>query len=180
MAPHFDVDVSLDVKKVMIQLPLAVSKAIQRARTASGIDFKKYLSLADDAYRTRKITHAELPFIPSLGFPAELRDFLHHELRIKGTAKHRDLKIEWTHFSDNSFFAFDRDEGRLYLNRAYRRQLLHGLPGSSADIPVVKCLIFLLLRGALLSQRTGKKLHAEIDQLNRILVEAVKYERVRQ
>ena len=175
--PDFDVDLSLDVKKVEIQLPTALVSAIQKAKTASGIDFKKYLSLADGAYRTRKVTDAELPLIPSTGFPAKLSEFLHDELRIKQTSRHRDLKIEWVEFDDDSFFDFDRDTGRLYLNRAYRKQLMHGLAGSSADIPVVKCLLFLLLRDAIQSQRTGAKVREQIDQLNRILVEAVKYER---
>jgi hypothetical protein len=55
---------------------------------------------------------------------------------------------------------------------------MHGLPGSAADLPVVKCMLFLLLRSAILSQRTGPKIREHIDQLDRILVEAVKYERV--
>jgi hypothetical protein len=91
IASDFDVEVSLDVKKVEIQLPSPLVKSIQKARTASGTDFKKYLSIADETYRTRKVTESELPLIPSAGLPADLRDFLHKELRIKATAKHRDL-----------------------------------------------------------------------------------------
>lgn len=178
MAPDFDVDISLDVKKVEIQLPPALVSAIQTAKNSSGTDFKKYLALADRAYRTRKVTDAELPLIPSSGIPAKLSGFLHDKLRIKGTSRHRDLQIEWGDFEDDSFFDFDRDKGKLYLNRAYRRHLLHGLAGSSADIPVVKCLLFLLLRDAILSQRTGSRIREHIEQLNRILVEAVKYERL--
>jgi hypothetical protein len=180
MAPDFDVEVSLDVKKVEIHLPAGLVQAIQGAKNGQGVDFKKYLALADSAYRTRKITDAELPLIPSTGLPAKLSEFLHAELRIKATSRHRDLKIEWAPFTDDAFFDFDRDEGRLYLNQDYRRQLMHGLPGSSADIPVVKCLLFLLLRDAIMSQRTGSKIREHIDQLNRILVESVKHERVRQ
>jgi len=177
IAPDFDVEISLDVKKVEIQLPHSLVNAIQKAKTASGIDFKKYLSLADKAYRTRMPTESELPLIPSAGLPAKLSSFLHQELRIEKTSKHRDLRIEWATLSDDSFFDFDRDEGKLFLNLAYRRQLMHGLPGSSADVPVVKCLLFLLLRDAILSQRTGAKIREQIDQLNRILVQAVKFER---
>jgi hypothetical protein len=177
IADDFDVEVSLDVKKVEIQLPSPLVKSIQKAKTDSGIDFKKYLSIADDTYRTRKMTESELPLIPSDGLPVSLRDFLHSELRIKGTAKHRDLKIQWEVLGDESFFEIDRDNGFLYLNRAYRRQLLHGLPGSSADIPVVKCLLFLVLEDALSSERMGPKIRERIEQVNRILIEAVKHER---
>lgn len=180
MAPDFDIEISLDVRKVEVHMPVGLAQAIQVAKSREGLDFKKYLALADSAYRTRKVTDDELPLIPSTGLPAKLSEYLHSELRIKATSRHRDLKIEWGEFDDDSFFDFDRDEGRLYLNQEYRRQLMHGLPGSSADIPVVKCLIFLLLRDAILSQRTGARVREQIDQLNRILAEAVKHERVRE
>jgi histidine kinase/DNA gyrase B/HSP90-like ATPase len=178
MAPDFDVDVSLDVKKAEIQLPPPLAGAIRKAKTAIGADFKKYLSLADEAYRKRQVTEAELPLIPSEGLPADLSRFLHDELRIKSTAKHRDLKIVWEDFDgEKLFFDIDRDRGLLFLNRAYRKQLLHGLPGSATDIPVVKCLLFLLVEDALSSERMGPKIRERIEQLNRILVQAVKYER---
>jgi hypothetical protein len=177
IASDFDVDISLDVKKVEIQLPPDLASSIQKAKTSSGIDFKKYLAIAEETYRTRRFTEAELPLIPSFGLPAKLTEFLHHELRIKATAKHRDLKIKWKRLDHESFFDIDRDAGELYLNRAYRRQLLHGLPGSAADIPVVKCLLFLVLDDALSSERMGPKIRERIEQVNRILVRAVRYER---
>ena len=177
IAADFDLEISLDVKKVEIQLPPNLVSAVQKAKTAAGIDFKKYLSIAGETYRTRKVTEAELPLIPSLGLPSELTHFLHDELRIKATRKHRDLKIKWKHLDKSVFFEIDRDAGDLFLNRAFRKQLLHGLDGSSADIPVVKCLLFLVLEDALASERMGGKMRERIDQVNRILAEAVKYER---
>ena len=92
IAADFDLDVSLDVKKVEIQLPPSLASAIQNAKTEFGVDFKKYLSLADETYRTRKIATSELPLIPSLGLPAALAEFLHDELRVEGTSKHRDTE----------------------------------------------------------------------------------------
>jgi hypothetical protein len=177
IASDFDVEVSLDVKKVEIQLAPDLVAAIQKAKTSSGVDFKKYLSIADETYRKRKVTEAELPLIPSFGLPAALTKFLHRELRIKATAKHRDLKIKWRRLDKDSFFEINRDTGDLFLNRTYRRVLLHGLPGSSADIPVVKCLLFLVLEDALSSERMGSKIRERLEQVNRILVRAVRYER---
>jgi hypothetical protein len=178
IASDFDVEVSLDVKKVEIQLPPDLVTSIQKAKTPSGVDFKKYLSIADETYRTRKMNEAELPLIPSFGLPSDLTEFLHHELRIKATAKHRDLKIKWRQMDRELFFHIDRDVGDLYLNQEYRKQLLHGLPGSSADIPVVKCLLFLVLEDALSSERMGPKIRERLEQVNRILVQAVRYERI--
>ena len=177
ISPDFDVDVSLDVKKVEIQLLPELVLSIQKAKTASGADFKSYLSIAEEAYRKRKISETELPLIPSIGLPTPLRRFLYNELRIERTAKHRNLNILWKHMDTGVFFEIDREAGYLYLNWAYRTQLLHGLSGSAADIPVVKCLLFLLLEDVLGSERMGSKMRERIEQLNRILVEAVRYER---
>jgi hypothetical protein len=173
----FESVIGLDVKKVEIQLPASLVKSLQNARTESGIDFKKYLAIADETYRTRTIVDTDLPLIPSVGLPGELKVFLHKELRIKATERHRDLQFEWTEFHDDSFFEIGRDEGKLYLNRIYRRQLMHGLNGSSTDIPVVKCLLFFVLRDVLASERLGQKSREQMELLNRVLVKAVKYER---
>lgn len=172
-----DLAVNLDVKKVEIQLAPDFSSAIQRAKTASGIDFKKYLAIADETYRTRKVTESELPLIPSRGLPAPLVNLLHTELRLEGTAKHRDLKIEWKRLDDETFFAIDPDGGFLYLNSAFRKALLHGLPGSAADVPVVKSLLFLVLEEALLSERLSSRMREYVEMVNRILAKAVDYER---
>jgi hypothetical protein len=177
IASDFDLDVNLGVKKDEIQLPPALVASIMKSKTASGVDFKKYLSIADETYRTRKMTEAELPLIPSLGLPSELIKFLHVELRVKATAKYRDLMIKWMDLGEERFFDIDRDGGCLFLNLAFRKPLLHGLPGSSADIPTMKCLLFLALEDVLSSERFGSKIRERIDRMNRILVEAVKYER---
>jgi Histidine kinase-, DNA gyrase B-, and HSP90-like ATPase len=177
MHPDFDVDVSLDVKKVEIQLPLDLVRAIQRSKTDSGIDFKKYLSIAEETYRTKPVTEDELPLIPVDGLPADLRDFLLKELRIDSTKRFRKLRFAWSPLGPDSFFELDRDNDTLHLNKLYRRQLLHGLDGSSTDIPVVKCLLFLVLRDVLYSQRMSAKVRDRIEQANRILASAVKHER---
>lgn len=177
IAADFDLEVSLDVKKVEIHLPPDLVSAIQKAKTASGVDYKRYLSLADEAYRKRAATHSELPLIPSAGLPSSLTQFLHRELRLKSTAKHRDLKFKWKRLDRTEFFEIDRDAGHLYINRLYRRRLLHGLPGSSADVPVLKCLLYLVLEEALTSERMGSKIRERLELANRILVRAVRYER---
>lgn len=176
--PDFDLDVSLDVKKVEIQLTPALVNAIQFSKTKTGIDFKKYLGLAEQAYRTKPITDAELPMIPAGGLPASLSNFLREELSIDGTRRFRKLQFIWVNLEEDQFFEVDRDTDTLRLNKRYRRKLLHGLDGSSADLPVIKCLLFLVLRDVLYSQRMSAKVRDRVEQVNRILLEAVKYERI--
>lgn len=177
MNPDFDLAVSLDVKKVTIQLPPALVAAIANSKTASGLSYKKYLSIADETYRTKPITDDELPLIPADGMPADLRDFLLEELKIDGTNKYRKLKFVWSPLDKGVFFELDREIDTIRLNKSYRRQLLHGLPSSSTDVPVFKCLLFLALRYALSSQRMSSKVREQTEQTNRILVRALKYER---
>lgn len=177
IAPDLDVDVSLDVRKVDIHLPRDLAQAIQKAKTPMGVDFKKYLVWANDAYRTRPVPDAELPLIPSDGLPSKLVAFLHRKLRIAATAKHRDVKFKWKSLEEDAFFEIDRDAGCLYLNRHYRKQLLHGLRGSSTDLPVLKCLLFLALEDALVSERMGPRVRERMELVNAILAEAVTFER---
>ena len=176
MAPDFDVEVSLDVKKVEIQLPHKVVTAIKAAKTESGIDFTKYLRLADEAYRKKPITEDELPIIPSAGLPEELRRFMHRVFQMEQTTKHRDLKITWAELDKELFFYVDRDEDVLYLNQFYRKKLTNGRNRSATNLPVLKSLLFLFLKDELHSEKWGSRICAKIDEANRILVKAMKYE----
>lgn len=178
VADDFDMDVSLDVKKVEIQLPSDLVEAIRKSKTASGIDFKKYCAIGVDAYRKRTLTDAELPLIPSKGLPQDLITFLRRELRLERTKKSHNLKIVWTIMDKDTFFEIDRNTDTLHINRRYRKLLLHGTPGSSADLPVLKCLMFFALEAELMAERTGAKIKERLDRINKVLVKAVKHERL--
>jgi hypothetical protein len=177
IAPDFDIIVSLDVKKVEIQLPSDLVASIRHARSADGLDFKAYMSAADKAYRTRTVIESQLPLIPSHGLPADLVRFLRTELRHTSTAKRRDLLIKWKALGNHSFFDIDRDRGHLYLNAIYRKRLLHGQSASPVDAPVLKSLMFLLLEDVLSSERLGARMRERLEKIDRILVQAMKHER---
>ncbi|EKZ98386.1 hypothetical protein D769_15470 [Cupriavidus sp. HMR-1] len=177
VSPEFDLEVSLDVKKIEIHLPQSLKNAIQKAQTETGVDFKKYLALADDAYRKRQITNAELPVIPSKGLPAKLVTSLRAELQISATSKFRELEFVWTTLPDEQFFEIDRDAACICLNRTYRPVVLRGLRGSVADVPLLKCLLFFVLEEAVSSERMSSRIRERVAKVNRILVKAVKYER---
>jgi hypothetical protein len=177
LAPGFDVEVSLDVKKMNVSLPSPLAAAFQKAKTSSGIDFKKYVGLAEDAYRTRTKSATEMPVIPDEGLPAEFRDYLKTEFRIKGAGRHRMIAFRWDDLPEDRLFEVDNEGDAILLNSAYRRQLLHGLQGSATDVPVFKCLLFLLFKDAFYCERIGARLRDSLDLANRVLLRAVKYER---
>jgi hypothetical protein len=178
LSPKFDVEVSLDVKKIEVQLPSVLVKAIQESKTGSGIDFKKYLSLAETAYRSKPAAPSEIPLALGEGISKRLQQAVLKELGLKNAKKLRRLNFEWCDFSDDSLFDVDRDAHTIMLNRTYRRSLLHGLAGSSTDAPVTKCLLFLLLREVFYSERLSSRIREEIELANRILVAAIKHERI--
>jgi hypothetical protein len=175
--PEVDVEVSLNVDKSEIHLPEDLIHIIEQAKTKSGISFKQYLGLANKAYRKRQFTAKELPLVPGEGFPSVLQEFLYYELKLDETTKCRKVGFKWAELDDDSFFWINPDEDTIYLNRDYRNQLLHGLKGSSTDIPVVKCLLFFLAADALYADRLGPKVRERIDLINLVLKRAVKYER---
>jgi hypothetical protein len=177
LSPEIDIEMSLDVKKVEIHIPPALSAGILSASTANGVDFKKYLGVADKTYRKRKLANNELPLIPTTGIPKRLSRFMQRELRLETTDKFRGLRIAWKRLEAAEFFQIDRENERLYVNRRFRRRLLHGTSSSSADAPVLKCLLFLALRDALSSEREGTRIRERIEQANKILVRAVRCER---
>jgi hypothetical protein len=175
--PHIDVAVSLDVKKSHAQLPPDLLQAIENGRTGHGVTFKQYMGLADKAYRKREFMAKELPLVPGDGVPTPLQDFLYEQLRLDETRRSRKVNIRWAVFDDDSFFWVDRDEDAIYLNQEYRNRLLHGLRGSSADLPVLKCALFFLLENALYAERTGPGLRERLDLINNVLKKAVRFER---
>jgi hypothetical protein len=177
LSPKFDIEVSLDVKKIEVQLPSTLVKAIQDSKTTSGVDFKKYLSLAQSAYRSKSALPSEIPLALGEGISKRLQLVVLRELGLKDAKKLRRLNFEWCDFADDSLFDVDRDAHSILLNRLYRRSLLHGLDGSSTDLPVTKCLLFLLLREVFYSERVSSRVREKIYQANRILVAAIKHER---
>ena len=177
LAPGFDVDVSLDVKKMNVSLPSPLAGAIQKSKTRSGIDFKKYIGLAEETYRTRAKRATEMPVVPDEGLPAELRDYLKTEFKIPGAGRHRKIAFRWDDLRDDQMFEVDSEGDAILLNRTYRRNLLHGLQGSATDIPVFKCLLFLLFQDVFYCDRIGPRLKEHLDQSNRVLLQALQYER---
>jgi len=177
MSPEFDVEVSLDVKKIEVQLPPSLVQAIQGSKTKLGVEFKKYLKYAEQAYRSKSLAHSELPLVLGNGVPKMLQHSVAQELGIKKSTKFRRLKFEWCDLDKGCLFDVDRERDAIRLNRGYRRTLLHGLSGSSTDIPVTKCLLFLLVREVFYSERLSSKAREELERANRILIAALKYER---
>ncbi len=115
--------------------------------------------------------------MPANGVPAEMREALFLALRLPQTSKHRKIHFEWDELPDEKVFWVDQEEDTIILNKDFRRALLHGLPGSSTDLPAIKSLLFLLAQDAFTTDRIGARLRQRLDIANLMLRESVKYER---
>ena len=179
ISDEFDVELSLDVKKVEIQLPPGLEKSIREATTESGISFTEYLSIANKAYRHKTAVRAkDLPLVLGDGIPARIRKSVKKEMVPSNKGKVREIDFKWCHFEDDSFFNIDRDEDIIHLNVEYRSAVMHGLRGSATDAPLVKSLLFLLLESSIRKERVTKKESDWLAQCNRILLECLKCERM--
>lgn len=169
----FDIEVSLNVKKTDIYLTQDLLNAIQKSKAESGMDFKGYLALAEKSYRKRENIDEDDPLIPTRGLPKKLISFIQEELSAK---KFRELEFLWVKLDENIFFQMERDNECIYLNNSYRKIVLRGQSGSVTDAPLIKCLLFFVLEEAMLSERISSKKREKIDMINKILIEALKYE----
>lgn len=175
--PSFDLQMSLDVKKSEIHLPPSLAATLMEAKTGNGMVFREYLSTANDTYRTRSMSDKELPMVPASGVPLEMREILFKVLRLPQTSRHRKINFEWVLLGADLVFWIDRENDTVLLNSRYRKQLLHGMPGSGTDIPAIKCLLFLLAQDAFRSERMGGRIKQRLELANLMLRQAVKHER---
>jgi hypothetical protein len=175
--PSLDLQMSLDVKKSGIELPPALLSSIMDAKASDGTAFSEYISIANNTYRTRSLTDKELPLVPAAGMPMEMREIFLKVLRLPQTSRHRRINFEWEILEPDLVFWIDRDNDTLLLNSRYRKDLLHGLPGSSTDVPAIKCLLFILSQDAFRSERMGGRIRQQLKLANLMLCLAVKRER---
>jgi hypothetical protein len=147
---------------------------MQAAEDDEGTGFEGYRQAAQILYR-RRDTRAlsRRPPVPAFGMPAELAEqFTPHE-KAK-VEEPRPVDIRWAEFRGGEFFLIEPEAGRLILNDQYREHVLAGLPPHSADVPLVKALLFLLLQQDLNVSKPSDKRRRELARINRILAAAAR------
>ena len=169
-----DVFLSLDVKKVSLQLPPDFFNSIDKAKGRNGITFNKYLKDANNLYRKHnKPSFKEMPIVPGEG----LTKTLQKEAKAifgENTAKVRKIDFKWKALGKKIIFEIDNEEDIIYLNKLYRKKILNHSKASSADAPLTKLMLFLLLKDILKRERISKKYRQLMDKYNKSLFLALK------
>ncbi|MCW8965105.1 MAG: hypothetical protein OQK82_00245 [Candidatus Pacearchaeota archaeon] len=170
----YDACFNLNVQKSAVVTPPEFEKAIAKSIAGDGDTFEDYRRTAQLVYRKKDSrAHKDFPMIPGEGMPKNL---INRSKEILSPKKGRVRKIsfEWVEFASGDLFEVNRDSKTINLNRAYRKELLAGLSASKTDLPLFKMLIFLLAKEDFNKSKVSGKRKEELEQINRLLIEAVR------
>ena len=175
LEPEFDSQFRLNVQKSSVD----VSEEFRVALDDRKCPMAKFVRRADEIYRKKNIVEPNFVPVPGRGFDGEIRKRATSYLTGSKLPK-KEIHILWKRLSDGFFFEVDRASGSIYLNANYRQGILRGLPATLNDAPMVKTLLFLLLRDDLMRERESRQFAERIEQLNELLMLAFFEEQQRQ
>jgi hypothetical protein len=175
LPPAFDTEFRLNVQKSALDVPESFRKAL----SAPASPMKRFLRRAEEVYRKKAELDEEYIPVPGRGFGSAVRNKSTSYLAT-GQAPRRPINVVWNVLDEDRFFKIDRADGIIVLNSLYRKDVLSGQASNLNDAPVVKILLFLLLRDDLLRERESKRFMARLEEINELLMLAVYEERSRQ
>jgi len=163
MPATYDTEFRLNVQKSGIEVPEAFRTAL------ADTPLLKIVNRAIQVYRKKKKVEAEPVPVPGRGFAATVRRKA--TSCIAGAkAATSEVTIVWERLPADRFFTIDRDAHIIRLNASFRSDVLHGSPSGLNDVPVVKVLLFLLLRDDLLRLRETRQFTERLEEINDLLM----------
>ena len=160
-----------------VDVPRSFTSAVESAfaKDDPEIGFRDYLAAAEEVYRTRGEQQERPVLKPGAGIPAAVRKALERE-----SVPFRPgdgMTLKWGTIPGKDFFWFDRETDEVVLNERYRTALLSGRKASSADLPVLRALIFFLLAPTLERERDSVAGSGRLRALQSALIAAAELER---
>ena len=129
---------------------------------------------AVETYRSRDpVAKTETPFVPSEGLAADVRRNIRRAVA-NGSGDTHEMRFEWAPLPDGTFFDIRREDATIVLNSRWRKQLLAGRRSSKNDLPVIKSLLYLLLRDELARERMREEGQRWLDICQQILISAAR------
>lgn len=166
--------IDVNVQKSAVQLSASAAQALSTAK-AGRHTFNGFIEDARRVYlAARRVSRAseDLPLAIGTGVPAAARERIKGMVARKGAV--RSIDFEWRPLPSTQVFDLEPSEDLIILNSSYRSRILGGVRGSSADAPVVKTLLFLLLRDDLKRSRVSQQQATRLEDFNRILLAMVR------
>lgn len=187
-----ETDAELSLARIAVEMPATYDTEFRLNVQKSGIELPETFRLAlADTPLTRAVNHAMQVYrkktkveidpvpVPGRGFGAAVRRKATSYLAGR-KAPTSEITILWDRLPADRFFSIDREERIIRLNNSFRSDVLHGSPSSLNDVPVVKTLLFLLLRDDLLRLRQSRQFTQRLEEINELLMLAAVDERNRQ
>lgn len=175
LTPDFDTHFRLNVQKSAVDVPEEFRVVLSNRACPIG----RFVKRADEIYRKKTVVEQNYIPVPGRGFDGAIRKRASSYLAGRKLPR-REIHLIWKKLSEDSFLEVDRSSGSIFLNAKYRQDILRGLPASLNDAPMLKTLLFLLLRDDLLRERESKQSVERIEQVNELLMLALSEEQVRQ
>jgi histidine kinase/DNA gyrase B/HSP90-like ATPase len=172
-----DIDqiMSLKPEKNGVEVGPEFGPSVFAASATDGTTFIDYTELARGAFkdsnRRNRVRQAVLP--PGSGFAPKLRRAVSRELPLKDDDP---IDVRWTSFTNDDFFAIDREDRVLWLNQRYRKALAGGRRAGLNDLPLVKALMFLLTENIFAGQNFGPRDRDNVEVWRAILTAAAREE----
>lgn len=163
-----------NVQKSGLQVTASQAQALSSANVGD-VTFEDYLDVARGVcVAARRVSRSakQVPLVPGQGFPMPVRR--QATKLIAGKGPHQEIDFVWDALDDGEVFRLDLGEARLLLNKTYRRDILGESAASSADAPVLKMLLFLLLRDDFGRLRFSAKRNKYLESCNSLILKAIK------
>ncbi|MDR2317577.1 MAG: ATP-binding protein [Pseudomonas sp.] len=175
LPPQFDTEFRLNVQKSGLDVP----ESFRLALSSAANPMVQYIKKSEEVYRKKVELEENFVPIPGRGFGSAVRRRAKTYLAGKKSPT-REINILWRKLPEYQFFKIDRAVGNIILNSLYRHDLLQGSTATINDTPIIKTLLFLLLRDDLLRERESKRFTERLEEVNELLMLAVKEQQLRQ
>jgi hypothetical protein len=169
LGPECDATFRLNVQKSGLDVP----EVFRVALDAKVSPMSRFVKRAEDVYRKKTVIEQEFVPVPGRGFGGAVRR--RSAAYLAGVkAPRREINVLWMNLAADRFFDIDRDAGNIILNSQYRAAILCGARSSLNDAPVIKILVFLVLRDDLLRERESKRFTERLEEINELLMLAIR------
>ncbi|MEU1492635.1 ATP-binding protein [Streptomyces sp. NPDC005776] len=169
---------ALTVKKDGVTVTPAFARGLEQAVDGEGHSFGTYVQEAAATYReaakraTEPQRKAVLP--AGKGMDPKLRRTLRDELpELEGEDP---IAFRWDTLPSDVFFAIDREQREVRLNKEYRQVLNGGRRGGLNDAPVVKSMLYLMVNEIFQKERVRAVHTDNVALWNSVLVTAARCE----
>lgn len=164
---------SVRFNKAAVDAPRSFVDALEHAKSSDGTTFPEFVERAQVVYRSKPERKLDPVFAPGRGIRAAVAESVRST---RSVIPRHTVDVVWATLPRDTFFEIDRDSDQLLLNKRFRSVLLAGRPASSADLPVIKTLLYLLTEELFHGERQSGIERQRLEAYQAALVAAAREE----